>query len=113
MSLEWDREWHANFGIQCPQRARWCALNALVRCVSLPSSKRRMLSKRSRSIWGCGTSNASPRQVANDAPIDVFPVYDEPPGPSSDDYFIDAQNIAEAFFRSPPTRLDWYTIPKI
>jgi hypothetical protein len=39
-----------------------------------------------------------PRPVANAPPIDVFPAYDEQPGPSSDDYIRDPAYPAEAYF---------------
>jgi hypothetical protein len=39
-----------------------------------------------------------PRPVANAPPIDVFPAYDEQPGPSADDYIIDPDYPAEAYF---------------
>ena len=39
-----------------------------------------------------------PRPVANAPPIDVFPAYDEQPGPSMDDYIIDPDYPEEAFF---------------
>ena len=34
-------------------------------------------------------------------PIDVFPAYDEQPGPSVDDYIIDPDYPAEAYFKKP------------
>jgi len=39
-----------------------------------------------------------PRPVANAPPIDVFPAYDEQPGPSADDYTSDPDYPAEAYF---------------
>jgi hypothetical protein len=39
-----------------------------------------------------------PRPRANAPPIDVFPVYDEQPGPSADDYIIDPEYPVEAYF---------------
>ncbi len=39
-----------------------------------------------------------PQPVANAPPIDVFPAYDEQPGPSSDDYIRDPEYPAEAYF---------------
>jgi len=39
-----------------------------------------------------------PRPVANAPPIDVFPTYDDQPGPSSDEYIQDSQYAAEAYF---------------
>jgi hypothetical protein len=36
--------------------------------------------------------------VANAPPIDVFPVYDDPPGPIADDYIIDPDFPDEAYF---------------
>jgi hypothetical protein len=39
-----------------------------------------------------------PRPVANAPPIDVFPAYDEQPGPSADDYIMDPQYPADAYF---------------
>ena len=39
-----------------------------------------------------------PRPRANAPPIDVFPAYDEQPGPSADDYIINPDYPAEAYF---------------
>jgi hypothetical protein len=39
-----------------------------------------------------------PRSLANAPPIDEFPVYDEPPGPRTDDYIRDPNYPAEAYF---------------
>ena len=39
-----------------------------------------------------------PSPVANAPPIDVFPVYDEQPGSGTDDYIVDPQYPAEAYF---------------
>ena len=39
-----------------------------------------------------------PRPVANAQPVDVFPVYDEQPGPNTDEYIQDPQYPAEAYF---------------
>ena len=39
-----------------------------------------------------------PRPRANAPPLDVFPLYDEPPGPSADDYIIDPEYPTEAYF---------------
>ena len=39
-----------------------------------------------------------PRPLANAPPIDVFPAYDDPPGPGADDYVIDPQYPAEFYF---------------
>ena len=39
-----------------------------------------------------------PRPLANAPPIDVFPAYDDPPGPRADDYIIDPEYPAEAYF---------------
>lgn len=39
-----------------------------------------------------------PRPFANAPPIDVFPAYDEQPEPSVDDYIIDPDYTAEAYF---------------
>ena len=39
-----------------------------------------------------------PRPLANAPPIDVFPAYDDPPGPDADDYVIDPQYPAEFYF---------------
>ena len=39
-----------------------------------------------------------PRAVANGPPIDVFPAYDEQPGPRADDYIRDPEYPAEAYF---------------
>jgi len=39
-----------------------------------------------------------PHPVANAPPIDVFPSYDDPPGPSTDEYIQDPQYPAEAYF---------------
>ncbi len=41
-----------------------------------------------------------PRPVANAPPIDVFPAYDEQPGPSSDDYIRDPEYPADLSRRS-------------
>ncbi|MFH1878092.1 MAG: hypothetical protein ABH883_04735 [Candidatus Omnitrophota bacterium] len=38
-----------------------------------------------------------PRPRANAPPIDVFPVYNERPGPSADDYIVDPEYPAEAY----------------
>jgi hypothetical protein len=39
-----------------------------------------------------------PQPVANAPPIDVFPAYDEQPGPSADDYIADPDYPAGAYF---------------
>ena len=39
-----------------------------------------------------------PSPVANAPPIDVFPVYDEQPGSGTDDYIVDPEYPAEAYF---------------
>ncbi len=39
-----------------------------------------------------------PRPVANAPPFDVFPAYDEQPGPRADDYISDPDYPAEAYF---------------
>jgi len=39
-----------------------------------------------------------PRPVANAPPIDVFPAYNEQPGPSADDYICAPQYPADAYF---------------
>ena len=39
-----------------------------------------------------------PRPTANAPPIDVFPTYDEQPGPNTDDYITDPDYPAEAYF---------------
>ena len=39
-----------------------------------------------------------PRPVANSPPGDLFPAYDEQPGPSVDDYIIDPDYPEEAYF---------------
>ena len=36
--------------------------------------------------------------VANAPPIDVFPVYDEQPGPNANDYIVDPEYPVEAYF---------------
>ena len=41
-----------------------------------------------------------PRPVANAPPIDVFPAYDEQPGPRADDYITDPDNPADLSRRS-------------
>ncbi len=41
-----------------------------------------------------------PRPVANAPPVDVFPAYDEQPGPSSDDYIRDPEYPADLSRRS-------------
>jgi len=47
---------------------------------------------------GLWDARRKPRPVANGPPIDIFPAYDEQPGPSSDDYIQDPQYPAEAYF---------------
>jgi len=39
-----------------------------------------------------------PRPVANGPPGDLFPAYDEQPGPCIDDYLTDPDYPAEAYF---------------
>jgi len=39
-----------------------------------------------------------PRPVAHGPPIDIFPAYEDPPGPSADDYISDPQYPADAYF---------------
>lgn len=39
-----------------------------------------------------------PRPVANAPPIDIFPAYDQQPGPSAHDYIADPDYAAEAYF---------------
>jgi len=39
-----------------------------------------------------------PLAIANAPPIDVFPTYDEQPGPSTDDYIRDPDYPAECYF---------------
>ncbi len=39
-----------------------------------------------------------PPPVANAPPIDLFPAYDEQPGPSADNYLRDPEYPAEAYF---------------
>ena len=39
-----------------------------------------------------------PRPVANAPPSDLFPAYDEQPGPCVDDYLTDPNYPAEAYF---------------
>ena len=39
-----------------------------------------------------------PKPVANAPPIDVFPAYNEQPGPGADDYICDLQCPADAYF---------------
>jgi len=39
-----------------------------------------------------------PRPVANGPPGDLFPAYDDQPGPSIDDYLTDPDYPAEAYF---------------
>jgi len=39
-----------------------------------------------------------PRPTANAPPVDVFPAYDEQPGPGVDDYIMDPDYPAEAYF---------------
>jgi hypothetical protein len=41
-----------------------------------------------------------PRPVANAPPIDVFPAYDEQPGPRADDYIADPDYPADLSRRS-------------
>ena len=41
-----------------------------------------------------------PRPVANAPPTDVFPAYDEQPGPSADDYIRDPEYPADVSRRS-------------
>ncbi len=41
-----------------------------------------------------------PRPVANGPPIDVFPTYDEQPGPSADDYIRDPEYPTDVSRRS-------------
>ena len=36
--------------------------------------------------------------MANAPPIDIFPAYDEQPGPGADDYIRDPEYPAEAYF---------------
>ena len=40
-----------------------------------------------------------PRPMANAPPLDVFPAYDEQPGPSTDNYIRDPDYPAEAYFQ--------------
>jgi len=47
---------------------------------------------------GLWDAKRKPRPVANAQPIDVFPAYDEQPGPSADDYIRDPDYPAEAYF---------------
>ena len=46
-------------------------------------------------LWGI---KRKPMPVANAPPIDVFPVYDDPPGTIADDYIIVPDSPAEAYF---------------
>ena len=39
-----------------------------------------------------------PRLTVNAPPIDVFPAYDEQPGPNTDDYISDPDYPAKAYF---------------
>ena len=41
---------------------------------------------------------SKPQPTANAPPIDVFPEYDEQPGPSTDDYIRDPDYPAGAYF---------------
>ncbi len=46
-------------------------------------------------LWGI---KRKPMPVANAPPSDVFPVYDDLPGPIADDYIIDPDYPDEAYF---------------
>ena len=46
-------------------------------------------------LWGI---KRKPMPVENVPPIDVFTVYDDPPGPSADDYIRDPDYPVEAYF---------------
>ena len=48
-----------------------------------------------QSLWDI---KRKPRPTANAPPIDVFTVYDEQPGPSADDYIVDPEYPAKAYF---------------
>jgi hypothetical protein len=39
-----------------------------------------------------------PQPLANAPPIDILPLYDDPPGPSADDLIIDPQYPVESYF---------------
>ena len=54
--------------------------------------------KKSLKHLGLWDVKRKPWPVANAPPIDVFPAYDEQPGPSSDDYIRDPEYPAEAYF---------------
>ena len=48
--------------------------------------------------FGLWDIRRKPRPFANDPPIDVFPAYNQQPGPSADDYIKDSVYPAEAYF---------------
>ena len=47
------------------------------------------------SLWDI---KRKPHPLANAPSSDVFPVYDEQPGPSADDYVVDPQYPDEAYY---------------
>ena len=53
-----------------------------------------------------------PRSLANAPPIDEFPVYDEPPGPCTDDYIRDPDTLQRPIFKNR-TRAVRLPMPKI
>jgi hypothetical protein len=54
--------------------------------------------KKILSHLGLWNVKRKPRPLANAPPIDVFPAYDDLPGPCADDYIIDPEYPAEAYF---------------
>ena len=54
-----------------------------------------------------------PRPTGNAPPIDIFPVYDEHPEPRADDYIIDPEYSAEAYFLKNHSRIVRLPMPKI
>jgi len=54
--------------------------------------------KKILSHFGLWNVKRKPRPLANAPPINVFPAYDDSPGPGADDYIIDPEYPAEAYF---------------
>ena len=80
--------------MRVPPKPRWMFIDSASPRIPLTSVVLKIILKH-LGLWDV---KRKPRPVANAPPIDIFPAYDEQPGPSADDYIRDPAYPAEAYF---------------